>query len=90
MSHNYPEIIVACWTQVSSTIHGFFRLASPEVPARSWKGNVGNVLPIGEKVITAAIKVRYLILCALFYLAYLFFSPFQLGMVSFLRMDSPI
>ncbi|XP_057510262.1 uncharacterized protein LOC130792729 isoform X1 [Actinidia eriantha] len=57
VSHNYPEIIVVCWAQVSSTIHGFLRLASPEVPARSWKGNVGNVLPIGEKVITAAIKV---------------------------------
>ncbi|XP_052210867.1 uncharacterized protein LOC127813768 isoform X2 [Diospyros lotus] len=56
--HNYPDISVVCWAQVSSTVHGFLRLSSVEVSARPWKGNAANiVVSVGEKVITAGIKV---------------------------------
>lgn len=58
VSHNYPDIIILCWVQISSTTYGFLRFTSPEDPTRSWKGNIGNVTgSTGEKVITAAIKV---------------------------------
>ncbi|KAL7221934.1 hypothetical protein ACSBR1_023804 [Camellia fascicularis] len=59
VSHNYPDIIVVCWEQVSSTVLGFLRLNTLEVPTRPWKDNIGKVVgSIGDKVITAAIKVR--------------------------------
>ncbi|THG16203.1 hypothetical protein TEA_002765 [Camellia sinensis var. sinensis] len=58
VSHNYPDIIVVCWEQVSSTVLGFLRLNTLEVPTRPWKDNIGKVVgSIGEKVMTAAIKV---------------------------------
>jgi len=58
VSHNYPDIIILCWVQISSTTYGFLRFASPGDPTRPWKGNIGNVTgSTGEKVITAAIKV---------------------------------
>ncbi|XP_057969644.1 uncharacterized protein LOC131158794 isoform X2 [Malania oleifera] len=58
VSHSYPSIMVACWEQVSAVVYGFFRLGSLEVSTRSWKGHDGNPTgSIGEKVITAAIKV---------------------------------
>ncbi|CAL5376044.1 unnamed protein product [Camellia sinensis] len=58
VSHNYPDIIVVCWEQVSSTVLGFLRLNTLEVSTRPWKDNIGKVVgSIGEKVITAAIKV---------------------------------
>lgn len=57
VSHNYPNIMVACWEQVSTIVYGFLR-ATPEVPARQWKGHSGNTVgSIGEKTLTAAIKV---------------------------------
>ncbi|RVW91692.1 hypothetical protein CK203_013730 [Vitis vinifera] len=58
VSHNYPNIMVACWEQVSTIVYGFLR-ATPEVPARQWKGHSGNTVgSIGEKTLTAAIKAR--------------------------------
>ncbi|XP_059662080.1 uncharacterized protein LOC132308109 isoform X2 [Cornus florida] len=58
VSHNYPSIMDVCWEQVSNIVYGFLRLTSPEVPTRPWKGNVGNTVgSMGEKVITAAVKV---------------------------------
>lgn len=55
VSHNYPNIMFACWERVSTIVYGFFMVATPEVPARSWKGNAGDI--VGEKVLTAAVKV---------------------------------
>lgn len=52
VSHNYPDIIGFCWTHVSSTIHGILRANSSA--SSSWRRNPGSV---GEKVITAAVKV---------------------------------
>ncbi|XP_058197735.1 uncharacterized protein LOC131313432 isoform X2 [Rhododendron vialii] len=58
VSHNYPDIIILCWVQISSTTFGFLRFTSLEDPTRPWKGSIGNVTgSTGEKVITAAIKV---------------------------------
>ena len=58
MSHNYPNIMVECWEQVSTIVYGFLR-ATPEVPARQWKGHSGNTVgSLGEKTLTAAVKVR--------------------------------
>lgn len=41
-------------------VHGFLRVATPEVNTKPWKGHVGSTVVgfIGEKVVTAAIKVR--------------------------------
>ncbi|KAL5833246.1 hypothetical protein ACOSQ3_016920 [Xanthoceras sorbifolium] len=58
VSHNYPNIMVACWEQVSTIVFNFLKAATPEVPTKAWKGPVGNTVGfIGEKVITAAVKV---------------------------------
>lgn len=59
MAHNYPNIMVVCWEQMSAIVYGYLSPITPGVPTR-WKGNVGNnVGTTGEKVTTAAIKVRY-------------------------------
>lgn len=61
VSHNYPSIMCSCWEQISAMVYGLLRAATPEVPAGSWKGHNGNFVGfIGEKVITAAIKVSVL------------------------------
>ncbi|KAF8379868.1 hypothetical protein HHK36_027333 [Tetracentron sinense] len=63
VSHNYPSIMPACWEQVSTIVYGLLRLATTDVPSsevsmRPLKGEVGNTMgSIGEKFITAAIKV---------------------------------
>ncbi|XP_030951658.1 HEAT repeat-containing protein 6 isoform X2 [Quercus lobata] len=58
VSHNYPNIMFACWERVSTIVYGFFMVATPEVAARPWKGNAGDIVGvIGEKVLTAAVKV---------------------------------
>uniref|UniRef100_A0A2N9IEJ3 Integrase catalytic domain-containing protein n=1 Tax=Fagus sylvatica TaxID=28930 RepID=A0A2N9IEJ3_FAGSY len=58
VSHNYPNIMFACWERVSSIVYGFLMIATPDVPARPWKGNAGDIVGvIGEKVLTAAVKV---------------------------------
>ena len=85
MSHNYPNIMVACWEQVSTIVYGFLR-ATPEVPARQWKGHSGNTVgSIGEKTLTAAIKARdpnafFSLLIFLFYFVFLF--PFIWSVIS--------
>lgn len=58
VSHNYPNIMSSYWQQVSAIVFKILEAASPEVPAKAWKGHVGNTAGfIGEKVVTAAIKV---------------------------------
>ncbi|XP_059441155.1 uncharacterized protein LOC132173631 isoform X2 [Corylus avellana] len=58
VSHNYPNIVFACWGQVSTIVYGFLTVPTPEVYARPWKGHTGDTVGfIGEKVITAAVKV---------------------------------
>ncbi|XP_019252084.1 PREDICTED: HEAT repeat-containing protein 6 isoform X3 [Nicotiana attenuata] len=55
VAHNYPSVMVLCWEKISLLVNGFLTF-SPET--RSWRDNVGNLNePIGEKVITASIKV---------------------------------
>ncbi|KAB2609005.1 hypothetical protein D8674_012173 [Pyrus ussuriensis x Pyrus communis] len=59
VSHNYPSIMFSCWEQISTIVYGVLRAATHEVPTGSWKGNTGNFVGfIGEKVITATIKVN--------------------------------
>jgi hypothetical protein len=61
VSHNYPNIVFACWGQVSTIVYGFLMVPTPEVYARPWKGDTGDTVGfIGEKVITAAVKVECL------------------------------
>lgn len=58
VSHNYPNIMSSYWQQVSTIVLKILKAASPEVPAKAWKGHVGNTAGFtGEKVVTAAIKV---------------------------------
>lgn len=58
VSHNYPNIMSSYWQQVSTIVFKILEAASPEVPAKAWKGHVGNTAGFtGEKVVTAAIKV---------------------------------
>ncbi|KAK4370005.1 hypothetical protein RND71_009480 [Anisodus tanguticus] len=55
VAHNYPSVMVLCWEKISLLVHGVLTF-SPET--RSWRDNVGNSNePIGDKVITASIKV---------------------------------
>ncbi|KAM1339707.1 hypothetical protein ACFX2I_038454 [Malus domestica] len=57
VSHNYPSIMFSCWEQISTIVYGVLRAAITEVPT-GYKGNTRNFVGfIGEKVITAAIKV---------------------------------
>lgn len=65
MAHNYPSVMVLCWEKISLLVNGFLTF-SPET--RSWRDNVGNLNePIGEKVITASIKVRCLLMFWFFF-----------------------
>lgn len=58
ISHNNPNIMAACWEQISNIVFNILKAANPEVPLKSWKAPVGNSVGfIGEKVITAAVKV---------------------------------
>lgn len=58
VSHNYPSIMFSCWEQIATTVYGLLRAATPEVPAGQWKGHTGSSVGfIGEKIITAAIRV---------------------------------
>ncbi|KAK2981971.1 hypothetical protein RJ640_019191 [Escallonia rubra] len=57
VAHNYPSIMVLCWEQVTSVVHGFLEPSSPEGPIR-WKVNEGTTTGSnGEKITVAAIKV---------------------------------
>ncbi|GAB2256887.1 hypothetical protein Droror1_Dr00022946 [Drosera rotundifolia] len=56
VGHNYPNIMVGCWKQVSAMVHGFLRPGLMEVA--SSRTNVGNgVGSLAEKVLAAAVKV---------------------------------
>uniref|UniRef100_A0A7N1A0M5 DUF4042 domain-containing protein n=1 Tax=Kalanchoe fedtschenkoi TaxID=63787 RepID=A0A7N1A0M5_KALFE len=58
VAHNYPEIMMACWDRVSTTVYGFLRSGSAEISPRYWKGHEGTSAGIhGEKFLTAVIKV---------------------------------
>ena len=58
MSHNYPSIMFSYWERVSTIVYGFLRKEINEVHSRPWKGPVGNTMGVvGERVLTAAIKV---------------------------------
>ncbi|CAK9310813.1 unnamed protein product [Citrullus colocynthis] len=58
VSHNYPHIMFAFWEQVSSVVSNFLHEAAPEVSTGQWRVQSRNSVGIiGEKVITAAVKV---------------------------------
>ncbi|XP_008437482.2 uncharacterized protein LOC103482890 isoform X1 [Cucumis melo] len=58
VSHNYPHIMFAFWEQVSSVVSNFLHEAAPEVSTGQWRVHSRNSVGIiGEKVITAAVKV---------------------------------
>lgn len=50
----------AFWERVSTIVYGILMVATPEFPSRPWKGHTGDPVGfIGEKVITAAVKVEF-------------------------------
>ncbi|OIW03035.1 hypothetical protein TanjilG_20963 [Lupinus angustifolius] len=56
--HNYPNIVNACWEQVSATVHGFLSIVFREVPSGQAGEHVGSPTAfMSEKVLTSAIKV---------------------------------
>lgn len=56
--HNYPNLMLECWGTVSTTVHKFLREATAEASVRTWKEHTGSEVSfIGEKIITAAVKV---------------------------------
>ncbi|KAK7260708.1 hypothetical protein RIF29_26977 [Crotalaria pallida] len=56
--HNYPNIVNACWKQVSATVSGFLSIVFREVPLGQSSEHVGSPTPyMSEKVLTSAIKV---------------------------------
>ncbi|XVE58219.1 hypothetical protein DITRI_Ditri04bG0152400 [Diplodiscus trichospermus] len=58
VSHNYPELMLVSWGQISAIVHKFLREAGTGVPTKTWKEQAENiVLFAGEKMVTAAIKV---------------------------------
>ena len=60
VSHNYPDLMLVSWGQISAIVHKFLREGTAEVPTKTWKEQAGNtVVFVGEKMVTAAIKVRY-------------------------------
>ncbi|XWS61469.1 hypothetical protein CRYUN_Cryun07bG0128200 [Craigia yunnanensis] len=51
VSHNYPDLMLVSWGQISAIVHKFLR-------RETWKEQAGNtVVFVGEKMVTAAIKV---------------------------------
>ncbi|KAI3727828.1 hypothetical protein L6452_16448 [Arctium lappa] len=58
VAHNYPDIMVLCWKQVSSIICEYVDPLLPEGSSRAGTVNSGQTVgTIGEKVITSAIKL---------------------------------
>ncbi|KAL9298060.1 hypothetical protein ACSQ67_023956 [Phaseolus vulgaris] len=56
--HNYPNIVTACWEQVSAIVYHFISTACVEAPSRQSSEHVGSPTTfINEKVTIAAIKV---------------------------------
>ncbi|XP_020236219.1 HEAT repeat-containing protein 6 isoform X2 [Cajanus cajan] len=57
-SHNYPNIVAACWEQISAMVYGFLSTICLETPSRQSSEHVGSPTPvINEKVLVTAIKV---------------------------------
>ncbi|KAK7308357.1 hypothetical protein VNO77_41959 [Canavalia gladiata] len=58
VSHNYPNIVAACWEQVSAIVYGFLNTVCLEVPPWQSSEHVGSPTSfVIEKVLIAAIKV---------------------------------
>nr|KJB24087.1 hypothetical protein B456_004G127300 [Gossypium raimondii] len=58
VSHNYPDLMLVCWGKISAIVYKFLREGNAEVATKSWKELAGNTaLFVGEKIVTAAIKV---------------------------------
>lgn len=58
VSHNYPNIVTACWEQVSAIVYGFLSAVCLEAPSRQSSEHAGSpTLFINEKVLITAIKV---------------------------------
>ncbi|KAJ4913193.1 ARM repeat superfamily protein [Raphanus sativus] len=58
MALNYPTIVSACWERVSILVYKLLQSAVVEDPATTWKGSVKEPVGyIGDKILTAAIKV---------------------------------
>ncbi|OMP02756.1 hypothetical protein COLO4_10863 [Corchorus olitorius] len=58
VSHNYPDLMLVCWGKVSAIVHKYLREATADVPTKTWKEQAENSAPfVGEKIVTAAIKV---------------------------------
>ncbi|TYI69108.1 hypothetical protein E1A91_D08G131800v1 [Gossypium mustelinum] len=58
ISHNYPNLMLVCWGKISAIVYKFLREGNAEVATKSWKELAGNTaLFVGEKIVTAAIKV---------------------------------
>ncbi|KAK8583569.1 hypothetical protein V6N12_067835 [Hibiscus sabdariffa] len=58
VSHNYPDLMLVCWGQLSAIVYKFLREGTTEVATKSWKEQAGNTAVfVGEKIVTAAIKV---------------------------------
>ncbi|XP_022722364.1 HEAT repeat-containing protein 6 isoform X2 [Durio zibethinus] len=58
VSHNYPDLMLVSWGQISAIVHKILREATAEVPTKTWKEQAGNTIVfVGEKMVTAAIKV---------------------------------
>ncbi|RZC08126.1 HEAT repeat-containing protein 6 isoform C [Glycine soja] len=58
VSHNYPNIVSACWEKVSAIVHGFLSTVCLEAPSRQSSDHVGSPSSFNnEKVLITAIKV---------------------------------
>ncbi|XP_039045292.1 HEAT repeat-containing protein 6 isoform X2 [Hibiscus syriacus] len=58
VSHNYPDLMLVCWGQLSAIVYKFLREGTAEVASKSWKDQAGNTTVfVGEKIVTASIKV---------------------------------
>lgn len=65
MSHNYPSIMLSYWERVSAIVYGYLKRDNAEVNARKWKAHTSNTTGVlGEKVLTANIKVRKMLCCS--------------------------
>jgi len=76
--HNYPNIVTACWEQVSAIVYHLISTVCVETPSRQSSEHVGSPTTfIYEKVTIAAIKVATL----LFYFFFSFWT--SLNLISF-------
>ncbi|KAL0727009.1 hypothetical protein Bca4012_023102 [Brassica carinata] len=58
MALNYPTIVSSCWERVSALVYKILQFAVVEDPATTWKASVKEPVGyIGDKILTAAIKV---------------------------------